>query len=102
MYFQDVFTTSESPALESHLRGWQSEVHSLFPSRKVYPLVSTSSATAVCITRLIRSLAPPVFPALGEIPATPAAVARFVSRIPTITSATFFPGLLNVWLTCDV
>ncbi|XP_033609176.1 coiled-coil and C2 domain-containing protein 2A isoform X2 [Cryptotermes secundus] len=97
--FKEKLESSELPFMEEHLENWELQVAKQFPHRKVKTLVIDISGKSVCITRFFRPLAPPVL--LEGEPITEEMAARFVSMIPMIAGSTLFPGLFDIWLTCD-
>lgn len=92
--------SSEVSSLEKHLEGWQQEVASLFPHRKIKTLVIDITGKSVCVTRFVKPLPSPEV--IENEKTTPEMAARFVSMIPSIAGSTFFPGLFDIWLTSDV
>ncbi|XP_077547771.1 coiled-coil and C2 domain containing 2A [Haemaphysalis longicornis] len=105
--------SSESPQLVQQAEEWQSALESRYPRRFVKALAMDASGKWVFVPRFLRPLAPPqqLLDAarrpsfVGDAPAASrdlmALVARFVSLIPTLSDSVLFPGLCDIWSTCD-
>ena len=70
--------------------------------RKINPLVADVTGKSVLMTRFFKSIKPP--PELlesGDSKASATSIAWFVSLIPYLPNNGLFPGLQDIWPTCD-
>ncbi|XP_029832757.4 coiled-coil and C2 domain-containing protein 2A [Ixodes scapularis] len=105
--------STEPSQLVQSAEEWQSALHTQHPQRFVKALAMDASGKWVFVPRFLRPLAPPE--ELSVLAARRASsimegpppkdvmslVARFVSLIPTLSDSVFFPGLCDIWSTCD-
>ena len=71
-------------------------------NRKINPLVADVTGKSVLMTRFFKSIKPP--PELlesGDSKASATSIAWFVSLIPYLPNNGLFPGLQDIWPTCD-
>ena len=84
---------------------WQERISNLFtPKREVKTFVTDTNFKSVFITRYFKAIKPP-----DELTnkglsseATSELVARYVSLIPFVSDSMIFPGLCDIWNTCEV
>ncbi|XP_049275835.1 coiled-coil and C2 domain-containing protein 2A-like [Rhipicephalus sanguineus] len=105
--------SNEPPQLVQQAEEWQSSLESRYPRRFVKALAMDASGKWVFVPRFLRPLAPPQQlldsarrPSLVEDVSSTAKeitamAARFVSLIPTLSDSVLFPGLCDIWSTCD-
>ncbi|XP_075526800.1 coiled-coil and C2 domain containing 2A [Dermacentor variabilis] len=105
--------SSEPPQLLQQAEEWQSSFESRYPRRFLKALAMDASGKWVFVPRFLRPLAPPqqlmdsarrpsfVEDASATAKDIMALAARFVSLIPTLSDSVLFPGLCDIWSTCD-
>ncbi|CAN8001529.1 unnamed protein product, partial [Ixodes hexagonus] len=105
--------STEASQLVQNAEQWQSALHSQHPQRFVKALAMDASGKWVFVPRFLRPLAPPEELLVSATRRTSSImegappkdamglVARFVSLIPTLSDSVFFPGLCDIWSTCD-
>ncbi|XP_075730472.1 coiled-coil and C2 domain containing 2A [Rhipicephalus microplus] len=105
--------SDEPPQLVQQAEEWQSSFESRYPRRFVKALAMDASGKWVFVPRFLKPLAPPQQlldsarrPSLVEdVSSTTrdvmALAARFVSLIPMLSDSVLFPGLCDIWSTCD-
>ncbi|KAH8030112.1 hypothetical protein HPB51_006544 [Rhipicephalus microplus] len=113
LYINAKCDSDEPPQLVQQAEEWQSSLESRYPRRFVKALAMDASGKWVFVPRFLRPLAPPqqlldsarrpslvedVSSTTGDIMAL---AARFVSLIPTLSDSVLFPGLCDIWSTCD-
>ena len=73
-----------------------------FPNRKINPLVADVTGKSVLMTRFFKSIKPPSeLLESGDSKASATSIAWFVSLIPYLPNNGLFPGLQDIWPTCD-
>ena len=88
----------ESANLVQHCESWTKEVASVFPHRKINPMVADITGKSLLMTRYFRSLKPPESLLDNAEPlASAEKVAWFVSLIPYVPSNALFPGKTSLW-----
>ncbi|PVD23406.1 hypothetical protein C0Q70_16675 [Pomacea canaliculata] len=96
------FDTNENENLMQYADKWQQEIEARFPKRHYKTSVIDVNGKNVFLTRFFRALKPP--PEILE-KATESAqsnfTSRYVSLIPFVSDAVVFPGLCDIWSTCD-
>ncbi|CAH8861256.1 unnamed protein product [Trichobilharzia szidati] len=104
----DSFMTTESISIQSTLTKWYEKLskHKHMSDRLFKPLVMNSDCQEVLMTRFLHPLNPPEDFLPGEktgltISESMLRLARYVSLIPYEPDAASFPGLAQVWCTCD-
>ncbi|KAH3847614.1 hypothetical protein DPMN_089941, partial [Dreissena polymorpha] len=92
------FSTNEDEATMVQADQWKEQISSRFtPKRELKTFVTDVNFKSVFITRYFRPINPPdEFTGKG-----PELVARYVSLIPFVPDAAIFPGLCDIWNTCD-
>ncbi|CAL8075271.1 unnamed protein product [Calicophoron daubneyi] len=102
------FLSLESNEVMTHLADWYSrlEKHKLFKPRHFSALVMNSDCKDVLMTRYLHPLNPPeeFTPGAGtKLTHETVAdrLARYVSLIPFKSDSSWFPGLADLWCTCD-
>ncbi|XP_071836357.1 coiled-coil and C2 domain-containing protein 2A-like [Apostichopus japonicus] len=72
-----------------------------FPKREVKTTVVDINGTSVFITRYFRPLKPPEALLGSEPSQTTKNVAKFVSLVPFLSDNVSFPGICDIWSSCD-
>ncbi|KAK4468063.1 hypothetical protein MN116_008237 [Schistosoma mekongi] len=104
----DTFISVESIEVQTSLSKWYQKLskHKFMTNRLFKPLVMNSDCHEILMTRFLTSLNPPEeFLPGTEISLTISEsmlrLARYVSLIPYESDVASFPGLAQVWCTCD-
>ncbi|KAH8857544.1 Coiled-coil and C2 domain-containing protein 2A [Schistosoma japonicum] len=104
----DTFISVESIEIQTSLSKWYQKLskHKLMTNRLFKPLVMNSDCHEVLMTRFLTSLNPPeeFLPGTESrltISESMLCVARYVSLIPYESDVASFPGMAQVWCTCD-
>lgn len=94
------FESNESEILLQATYNYVTQLESKFPKRSYLAEVIDVTGKVVFVTRYICALKPPeeVLAMAGKAEEN---VARFVSLIPSASDETSFPGLWDIWSTCD-
>uniref|UniRef100_X1Z7B6 C2 domain-containing protein n=1 Tax=Capitella teleta TaxID=283909 RepID=X1Z7B6_CAPTE len=100
---KEKFDSNEDEKLLEVSEKWQSEIASRFPTRECKTTVVDINGKSVFITRYFKSLKPPEELFSGEESGNEKVelVARYVSMIPFVSDSVVFPGLCDIWSTCD-
>ena len=81
---------------------WTNSVKFSYPHRFINPLVVDVGGRSVLMTRYIRGLSAPAdVKQLSDNNSVEESIAWFVSLIPYIPSNSLFPGLGDIWPTCE-
>ncbi len=92
----------EPESVIQHCLSWTEDFSLRFPNRKIHPLVADVTGKSVLMTRFFKSIKPPKeFSESLAGEAKSLSIAWFVSLIPYLPSNALFPGLQNIWPTCD-
>ncbi|KAL4236187.1 Coiled-coil and C2 domain-containing protein 2A [Mactra antiquata] len=95
------FTTNEDEKLMVFADQWQEEISNRFtPRREIKTFVTDINFKSIFITRYFKPIKPPD-DLLDKGEAASELVARYVSLIPFIPDSMIFPGLCDIWNTCD-
>ncbi|CAH8602000.1 unnamed protein product [Heterobilharzia americana] len=104
----DSFITMEPVSIQSTLSKWYQKLakYKFMTDRQFKPLVMNSNCQEVLMTRFLRPLNPPeeFLPGMNTgltVPESMLRLSRYVSLIPYESDAASFPGLAQVWCTCD-
>ncbi|XP_038057381.1 coiled-coil and C2 domain-containing protein 2A-like isoform X2 [Patiria miniata] len=99
---KEKFDSNEDDKLLAYAESYQTESLAKFPKRELVTTVMDINGKAVFITRYFRPIKPPD-EVLGDNVGVKAAerVARFVSLIPFVSDSVVYPGLCDIWSTCD-
>ncbi|XP_064626685.1 coiled-coil and C2 domain-containing protein 2A-like isoform X3 [Lineus longissimus] len=101
--FEEKFESNEDEKLIEAAEGWQSELRKKFQKRDYKTTVTDLNGKSVFITRYFKSIKPPeelLNKSSGSL-ATAEEVARYVSMIPFVSDSVIFPGICDIWSTCD-
>lgn len=96
------FDTNEDEKLMQFVERWQSELEAKFPKRHIKTSVIDVNGKNVFLTRYFKALKPP--PEVTEKTTEDLQsefAARYVSLIPFVSDAVVFPGLCDIWSSCD-
>ena len=92
----------EPETVVQHCLAWSEDLYFKFPNRKINPLVADVTGKSVLMTRFFKSIKPPQeLLESGDSKASASSVAWFVSLIPYLPNNALFPGLQDIWPTCD-
>ena len=101
----------EPEMVVQHCLNWSTNLLEKYPGRRINPLVADVTGKSVLITRFFRPIRPPaeILEAKSEAAAVKAgaspsatlSIAWFVSLVPYIPRNGIFPGLQDIWPTCD-
>jgi coiled-coil and C2 domain-containing protein 2A len=102
--FSQTFDSNEKYEVLELSSQWCTNLAKKFPTREFQTTVMDSQGKAVFITRYFKGLSPP--DELVENGSylsfeTAQNVARFVYLIPFVSDTLLFPGLCDIWNTCD-
>ncbi|XP_071499381.1 coiled-coil and C2 domain-containing protein 2A-like [Diadema antillarum] len=101
-FFREKFETLEDDALLNQAELLQLQVSKKFPKRQITSTVIDMNGNSVFITRYFKALAPPAVLLEGDSQRKISErVARFVSLVPSVSDSVMFPGVCNIWATCD-
>uniref|UniRef100_A0A095AUR8 Coiled-coil and C2 domain-containing protein 2A n=1 Tax=Schistosoma haematobium TaxID=6185 RepID=A0A095AUR8_SCHHA len=105
----DTFISIESLEVQTSLSKWYQKLskHKFMTERQFKPLVMNSDCQEILMTRFLTPLNPPeeLLPGTKtgfSISESMLRLARYVSLIPYESDIASFPGLVQVWCTCDV
>lgn len=98
---KEKFVTNESEKLLQYAENWQNQLESKFPRREFKTTVVDVNGKSVFVTRFFKGLKPPDELIKQDTFETSKILARYVSLIPHISDAVVFPGLCDIWSTCD-
>lgn len=100
---REKFDSSEEEQLLIAADKWQLEVEKKFPKREYKTTVVDINGKSVFLSRYFKPLKPPDVLINGqESPeSTAEAVARYVAMIPFVSDSVVFPGMCDIWSTCD-
>ncbi|XP_030838722.1 coiled-coil and C2 domain-containing protein 2A isoform X2 [Strongylocentrotus purpuratus] len=99
---KEKFETLEDDELLNQAELLQAHVSAKFPTRQITPTVIDMNGSSVFVTRYFRALAPPPVLIEGSDQTQICErIARFVSLIPSISDSVLFPGVCNIWSTCQ-
>ncbi|XP_022245376.1 coiled-coil and C2 domain-containing protein 2A-like isoform X2 [Limulus polyphemus] len=101
--FREKCESSEPGVLLQEAHTWQSGLQEQFPQRFLKTMAVDINGKWVFIPRYLRPLKPPQeLLDLGSNDREKCEVlARFVSLIPTVSDSVIFPGMCDIWNTCD-
>ncbi|VDP19706.1 unnamed protein product [Schistosoma margrebowiei] len=104
----DTFISIESLEVQTSLSKWYQKLskHKFMTERQFKPLVMNSDCQEILMTRFLTPLNPPEEFLPGtktgfNISESMLRLARYVSLIPYESDIASFPGLVQVWCTCD-
>ncbi len=100
---KEKFDSNEDEKLLQAAEAWQKDVSSKFPKREYKTTVVDINGKSVFITRYFKPLKPPE-ELINNQPSPESVVdqiVRFVSLIPFVSDSVVFPGLCDIWSTCD-
>ncbi|VDP24959.1 unnamed protein product, partial [Schistosoma curassoni] len=104
----DTFISIESLEVQTSLSKWYQKLskHKFMTERQFKPLVMNSDCQEILMTRFLTPLNPPEEFLPGtktgfSISESMLRLARYVSLIPYESDIASFPGLVQVWCTCD-
>ncbi|XP_071964631.1 coiled-coil and C2 domain-containing protein 2A-like isoform X2 [Antedon mediterranea] len=99
---REKFDSKEDEKLLAYADNFVVEFKKKFPKREVITTVMDINGKSVFVTRYFRPLAPPTKVLEGDNKFTPMErVARFVSLISFVSDSVVYPGLCDIWSTCD-
>lgn len=104
-YFRESYDTIENIDLLDRVVNWSTAFTKKWPNREFKPTVMNTEGKSVVITRYFKPLKPPAELIDGDNKASEKTIAnlvRFVSLIPFVSDSLIFPGVCDVWATCDV
>ncbi|XP_041483934.1 coiled-coil and C2 domain-containing protein 2A-like isoform X2 [Lytechinus variegatus] len=100
--FREKFETLEDDQLLNQAELLQAQVSSKFPKRQITSSVIDMNGNSVFVCRYFKSLAPPPVLMEGDNQVEICErIARYVSLIPSISDSVLFPGVCNIWSTCQ-
>ncbi|XP_063726786.1 coiled-coil and C2 domain-containing protein 2A-like isoform X2 [Symsagittifera roscoffensis] len=99
---KEQFESREDRELIRYAQEWQSALSKAFPKRSFVCIVVDIQGQSVFASRYVNKLAPPedVAKPMGDLDETER-VARFVANIPFVSDNLAFPGVCDIWSTCD-
>ncbi|XP_075249259.1 coiled-coil and C2 domain-containing protein 2A-like isoform X4 [Convolutriloba macropyga] len=99
---KEQFESREDPELIRYAHEWQTALEKSFPKRSFVCIVVDIQGQSVFVSRYVKKLAPPegVNKAEGDMNQYER-VARFVANIPFVSDNLAFPGVCDIWSTCD-
>ncbi|XP_022701750.1 coiled-coil and C2 domain-containing protein 2A-like [Varroa jacobsoni] len=82
---------------------FQNEINAKFPNREVRCLTANIEGKMVLMTRFINPIIPPrdLLFDTDPLQIKMERLARFVSLIPTVSDSILFPGIRDIWTTCE-
>ncbi|ESO88285.1 hypothetical protein LOTGIDRAFT_219375 [Lottia gigantea] len=97
------FSTNEDEKLLLHAEKWQQELTNKHPKRLYKPSVIDVNGKSVFVTRYFKPLNIPddIKDLNLTTEGTAERVAHYVSMIPFVSDTVVFPGLCDIWSTCD-
>ncbi|CAH1773716.1 unnamed protein product [Owenia fusiformis] len=100
---KEKFDTNEDEKLIEYAESWQTALEKKFEKRVFTTSVIDVNGKTVFVTRYFKSLKPPdeILNDNAAPLAQAESCARFVSMIPFISDSVVFPGLCDIWSTCD-
>ncbi|XP_013408980.1 coiled-coil and C2 domain-containing protein 2A-like isoform X3 [Lingula anatina] len=102
-HIREKFDSNEDPKLILAADAWIEALQKKFPKREYKTTVIDVNGKSVFITRYFKSLKPPdeILNQNTAPQAQAELVARYVSMIPFVSDSVVFPGLCDIWSTCD-
>lgn len=103
--FRESYDSIENIVLLDHIVAWSVALNKKFPKREFRPTVMNTEGKSVIITRYFKALKPPpelIDEGNEQSNKTINNIVRFVSLIPFVSDSLIFPGICDVWATCDV
>ena len=93
----------EPETVVQHCLNWSANLLEKYPGRRINPLVADVTGKSVLITRFFRAIRAPteILEASASTDAKALAIAWFVSLVPYLPRNAIFPGLQDIWPTCD-
>ena len=101
--FKEKFDSNEDPKLLEYADRWLADLEKKNSTREYKATVVDINGKSVFLTRYFKALKPPaeILPGGDDSTKNAEAVARFVSMIPFVSDSVVFPGLCDIWSTCD-
>ncbi|CAD5113655.1 DgyrCDS2816 [Dimorphilus gyrociliatus] len=101
--FKDRLESNEEPKWTEASERWLQELESKYPKRSYKTLVIDINGKSTMITRFIKPLPPPpdVVPEGSSKMEAMRLIAKFVSMIPFVPDSVVFPGMCDIWATCE-
>ena len=93
----------EPESIVQHCLNWSHDLQERCPGRKINALVADVTGKSVLVTRFFRPISAPheVKLEVGDVKSSALSIAWFVSLIPYVPRNAIFPGLQDIWPTCD-
>ncbi|XP_033097939.1 coiled-coil and C2 domain-containing protein 2A-like isoform X1 [Anneissia japonica] len=99
---REKFDSKEDEKLLAYADNFVIEIKKKFPKREVITTVMDINGKSVFVTRYFRPLTPPPKVLEGDNKfTTMERVARFVSLISFVSDSVVYPGICDIWSTCD-
>lgn len=97
------FATTEDEKLLQYADNWEKTLNAKFSDREYKTTVIDVNGKTVFVTRYFKALEPPpdIFGSSDTEVKKMEVVARYVSMIPSVSDSVVFPGLCDIWSTCD-
>nr|XP_022316561.1 coiled-coil and C2 domain-containing protein 2A-like isoform X3 [Crassostrea virginica] len=97
------FSTTEDEKLLQYADNWEKTLNAKFKDRDFKTTVIDVNGKTVFVTRYFKALEPPqeIFEKADTDVKKMEVVARYVSMIPSVSDSVVFPGLCDIWSTCD-
>ncbi|XP_048762965.2 coiled-coil and C2 domain-containing protein 2A-like isoform X2 [Ostrea edulis] len=97
------FATTEDEKLLQYAENWEKTLNAKFKDREYKTTVIDVNGKTVFVTRYFKALEPPqeIFEKADTEVKKMEVVARYVSMIPSVSDSVVFPGLCDIWSTCD-
>ncbi|XP_067144045.1 coiled-coil and C2 domain-containing protein 2A-like isoform X2 [Centruroides vittatus] len=101
--FRQKYESLEPERILQEVDVWDSEFRLLFPDRSIRTMAIDISGKWILIPRYLCPLKPPeqMIDSLQDKMEIMETLARFVSVIPTRSDSVVFPGICDIWSTCD-
>ena len=97
----DTFDSHEEESLRNASDAWLGDLLKKYPKREYRTLVVDINGKSVFMTRFFKALRPPEELIRDSPYATCETLLRYVSMIPAASDSVVFPGLCDIWSTCD-
>ncbi|XP_070555815.1 coiled-coil and C2 domain-containing protein 2A-like isoform X3 [Ptychodera flava] len=100
---KEKFDTTEDEKLLNFAENYQMQFEKKHPKRDILTTVMDINGKSVFVTRYFKALKPPAELLSAESNPLKQAelIARFVSLIPFVSDSVVFPGMCDIWSTCD-
>ncbi|XP_077980820.1 coiled-coil and C2 domain-containing protein 2A-like [Glandiceps talaboti] len=100
---KEKFDTTEDEKLMYHAETFQTMFEKKYPKREVLTTVMNIDGKSVFVTRYFKPIKPPdeILNTESDPMRQAELIARFVSLIPFVSDSVVFPGMCDIWSTCD-